>query len=187
MKVSELAKELNTTSDKVLATLKSFRLKARDGDQELSVAVASVVRSELGKIKKASVRAEGKPAAKESAKAVKPARKEAEAKPKAAKEAGKEAKREIKKEVKEVIVPQVPKPVEKKAEAPSPPKSPVTETPAAKRPFIKPKITISREPMVALKPLVRKKRKTGGFEQRAFPAARELTAPGGVPEIPAGV
>ncbi|HCI45403.1 MAG TPA: translation initiation factor IF-2 [Candidatus Omnitrophica bacterium] len=187
MKVSELAKELNTTSDKVLATLKSFRLKARDGDQELSVAVASVVRSELGKIKKASVRAEGKPAAKESAKAVKPARKEAEAKPKAAKEAGKEAKREIKKEVKEVIVPQVPKPVEKKAEAPSPPKSPVTETPAAKRPFIKPKITISREPMVALKPLVRKKRKTGGFEQRGFPTTHEPATPGTVYEAPAGV
>src|SRR3989344_4898769 len=130
MKVSELAKDLNTTSDKVLTTLKSFRLKARDGDQELSVAVASVVRSELGKTKKASAKAEGKPAAKESGKAVKPAKKEAK---------------------------------------------------------VKPKITISREPMVALKPLVRKKRKTGGFEQRAFPAARELTAPGGVPEIPAGV
>jgi len=186
MKVSELAKDLNTTSDKVLTTLKSFRLKARDGDQELSVAVASVVRSELGKTKKASAKAEGKPAAKESGKAVKPAKKEAKVKPKVTKEAGKEAKREAKKEVKEVMVPHVPKPVEKKAEAPSP-QTPVIETPAAKRPFIKPKITISREPMVALKPLVRKKRKTGGFEQRAFPAARELTAPGGVPEIPAGV
>lgn len=170
MKVSELAKELNTTNDKVLTTLKSFRLKARDGDQELSVAVASVVRSELAKTKKAATKADGKPAAKEPAKPAKPVKKEAETKAK--------AKKVIKKEVKEAAAPEPQKSVEKKPEPqPQPPKPPT----------IKPKITISREPMVALKPLVRKKRRTGGPDQRGFPATHEPTAPGGVQEIPAGV
>jgi translation initiation factor IF-2 len=49
MRVSELAKELNTTSDKVLAKLKSLRLKAKDDSQELNKAVVVVVRSELAK------------------------------------------------------------------------------------------------------------------------------------------
>lgn len=170
MKVSELAKELNTTNDKVLTTLKSFRLKARDGDQELSVAVASVVRSELAKTKKAATKPDGKPAAKEPAKPAKSVKKEAETKAK--------AKKEIKKEVKEAAAPEPQKPVEKKPEPqPQPPKTPT----------IKPKITISREPMVALKPLVRKKRRTGGPDQRGFPATHEPTTPGGVQEIPAGV
>lgn len=170
MKVSELAKELNTTNDKVLTTLKSFRLKARDGDQELSVAVASVVRSELAKTKKVATKPDGKPAAKEPAKPAKSVKKEAETKAK--------AKKEIKKEVKEATAPEPQKPVEKKPEPqPQPPKTPT----------IKPKITISREPMVALKPLVRKKRRTGGPDQRGFPATHEPTTPGGVQEIPAGV
>jgi len=47
MKVSELASELNTTSDNVLKTLKSLKLKAKDSKQELNVAVISVIKSEL--------------------------------------------------------------------------------------------------------------------------------------------
>jgi translation initiation factor IF-2 len=49
MRVSELAKELNTTSDRVLAKLKSLRLKAKDDSQELNKAVVVVVRGELAK------------------------------------------------------------------------------------------------------------------------------------------
>ena len=55
MKVSELAKELNTTSAVILATLKSLRLKAKDNEQVLNSAVVSVVRSEISKANKASV------------------------------------------------------------------------------------------------------------------------------------
>ena len=52
MKVSELAKELKTTSEEILATLKSLKLKAKDSKQELSAAVISVLKSEWGKGKK---------------------------------------------------------------------------------------------------------------------------------------
>ncbi|MEW5895988.1 MAG: translation initiation factor IF-2 [Candidatus Omnitrophota bacterium] len=47
MKVSDLAKEFKTTTDHVLEKLKSLRLKAKDGDQELSKAVLIVLKSEL--------------------------------------------------------------------------------------------------------------------------------------------
>ena len=180
MKVSELAKELNTTSDKVLATLKSFKLKAKDGDQELSVAVASVVRSELAKAKRASAKTDGKPAAKEPAKPAKSVKKETDSRAK--------AKKEVKKEVKEAAVPKAKKSVGKKSEPLSqPPKTPTIDTTAVKRPVIKPRITISKEPMIALKPLVRKKRKPGGVDQRGFPAAHEQATAAGVPEIPTGI
>ena len=54
MQVADLAKQLNTSSDVVLRTLKSLRLKAKDGKQELSTAVISVVRSEFLKTAKIS-------------------------------------------------------------------------------------------------------------------------------------
>ncbi len=47
MKVSELAKDLDTTSDAVLKALRSLKLKAKDSDQVLSAAVVSVIKSEL--------------------------------------------------------------------------------------------------------------------------------------------
>ncbi|MCC6758334.1 MAG: translation initiation factor IF-2 N-terminal domain-containing protein, partial [Candidatus Omnitrophica bacterium] len=49
MLVSELAKEFNTTTANVLSKLKTLRLKATSGDQELSKAVVTVLRSELVK------------------------------------------------------------------------------------------------------------------------------------------
>lgn len=49
MLVSELAKEFNTTTAKVLEKLKTLRLKAKDGNQELSKVVVTVLRSELVK------------------------------------------------------------------------------------------------------------------------------------------
>jgi translation initiation factor IF-2 len=52
MKVSELANELGTTSEIVIKTLKSLKLKAKDEDQVLSAAVISVIKSELKTAKK---------------------------------------------------------------------------------------------------------------------------------------
>ena len=49
MRVADLAKELNTTSDTILKTLKSLRLKAKDDAQELNKAVEIVVRSQFAK------------------------------------------------------------------------------------------------------------------------------------------
>lgn len=47
MKVYELAADLNTTSKTILMTLKSLKLKAKDRDQDLNVAVVSVLRREF--------------------------------------------------------------------------------------------------------------------------------------------
>ncbi len=47
MKVFELAEEFNTTSEVILNTLRSLKLKAKGEDQQLNVAVVSVLRSEL--------------------------------------------------------------------------------------------------------------------------------------------
>ena len=49
MRVSELAKELNTTSDAILAKLRAFKLKAKDSEQELNSFVLSVLRREISK------------------------------------------------------------------------------------------------------------------------------------------
>ncbi len=49
MLVSELAKEFNTTTANVLGKLKTLRLRATDGNQDLSKAVVTVLRSELVK------------------------------------------------------------------------------------------------------------------------------------------
>ena len=54
MKVSELAKDLNTTSDAVLKALRALKLKAKDSEQELSATVVSVITSEMKPAKKAS-------------------------------------------------------------------------------------------------------------------------------------
>ncbi len=47
MRVSELAKEFNTTSPVVLEKLKNLKLKAKDENQDLNAAVVIVLRSEL--------------------------------------------------------------------------------------------------------------------------------------------
>ena len=47
MRVSELAKELNTTTEIILAKLRAFKLKAKDGEQELNSFVLSVLRREI--------------------------------------------------------------------------------------------------------------------------------------------
>ena len=47
MKVSEFARQLNTTNEVVLKKLKALKLKAKDGDQELNKVVLSVLQREL--------------------------------------------------------------------------------------------------------------------------------------------
>ncbi len=47
MKVYELAAELNTTSKTILRTLKSLKLKSKDSEQDLNIAVISVLRREF--------------------------------------------------------------------------------------------------------------------------------------------
>lgn len=49
MRVEDLAKELKTTSDAVLARLRTLKLKAKDSQQELNSAVLAVLRSEFKK------------------------------------------------------------------------------------------------------------------------------------------
>lgn len=56
MKVSELAKEFKTTTAYVLEKLKSLKLKAKDGNQELSKALLIVLKSELIKDMKVASR-----------------------------------------------------------------------------------------------------------------------------------
>ncbi|MBI5416215.1 MAG: translation initiation factor IF-2 N-terminal domain-containing protein, partial [Candidatus Omnitrophica bacterium] len=166
MKVSDLAKNLNTTVETILQTLKSFKLKAKDGDQDLSAAVVSVVRSELVKAKKAA------------SKAPSPG---AEAKGKTAKTAGtvektKDTELKVKKEPPAAKAPK--KAVKKVAPAAEPAPAPAAVPPPPK-PAAKPKMTISNEPMITLKPLARKKRKVMGPstpEITAHPAAADQTA-----------
>jgi len=55
MKVLELAKEFDKSSDDILKMLKSLKLKAKGADQELSVAVISVLKSQFGLSSKESV------------------------------------------------------------------------------------------------------------------------------------
>ena len=59
MKVSDLAKDLNITSDAVLKALRSLKLKAKDSQQELSAAVVSVIKSEMKAEKKPASSEEG--------------------------------------------------------------------------------------------------------------------------------
>ena len=49
MRITDLAKEFNTTDEVIIATLKSLKLKAKGSQQELNAAVVTVLRSELGK------------------------------------------------------------------------------------------------------------------------------------------
>ena len=77
MKVSELANQLNITSADVLEVLKSFKLKAKDSNQDLSDGVISVIKSELTKrfksAQQAKVKAEDAKVPKKAAVAAKKA------------------------------------------------------------------------------------------------------------------
>ena len=56
MQVSDLAKQLDVTVEAVLGKLRSLKLKAKSGDQELSAAVVTVVKGEIIKDVKASMK-----------------------------------------------------------------------------------------------------------------------------------
>jgi len=51
MKVTDIAKEYNTTTEYILTALKGLKLKAKGKDQELNAAVAAVLKSFLNKKK----------------------------------------------------------------------------------------------------------------------------------------
>jgi translation initiation factor IF-2 len=184
MKVSDIAKELNTTSDDILQVLKFLKLKAKDSDQELSSVVASIVRSEYSKAKK-QIALEKPALVKESPKAVED--KEKEPKEKIVKE---KAPKEIKEKKIEVTKKKV---TEEKKESPA--KKTVEKKPketkliikkttkVVKKPVIeeapKTKPKISREPLITLKPLARKKKKMGpgesGHERFTGPTSEQET------------
>lgn len=173
MKVSELANELGTTSETVLKTLKSLKLKAKDEEQVLSAAVVSVIKSELKADKKP---AKAETAVKKAKKKVVdelPKKKTAQedtkaAKPKTAKDNVAVPKKIVAKEESPEIEAAVPQPKAKKIVS-----RPVQTTasgvlitrknpgksPAAKEP-VKSHPKISNAPVITLKPLVRKRKKS---------------------------
>lgn len=139
MKVSELAKELGTTTESVLEALKSFKLKAKDGKQELSSAVISVIRSALKNAKpspkpQAEKKEENAPAAKEKKAEKEEPKKEVHSKPKEPAQV-KAAEKIIKKEV------------------------PKAKSVVRERTVTKGKSKLSQAPVITLKPLARKRKK----------------------------
>ena len=166
MKVSEIAAEFKTTTKVVLDTLKSLKLKAKDQNQELNIAVASVLRSHLKKMKDVSP-------VKVSPKSL--PQKDVESKAKEEKEA---KSKKVKEPSKKSIVLKE----EKKSLSPKPASSasPQVETKKKKdvvqpSPKVFPKI--SNAPMIALKPLSRRRRKpTGGKGRTAGDVSESLSA-----------
>lgn len=169
MKVSDLAKELNTNSESILAALKKLKLKAKDSKQDLNVAVVSVVKSAFkkGDIPKIELKKNieeddesRKTVKKKAVKVVdKPVLEEKKVEPQE-KTVTKKLKKVVKKSVK----------VKKKTDEPQPVTEPqqefpkkkievaVKKTPAVEEiPSAKKKI--SQEPVITLKPLSRKRRK----------------------------
>lgn len=149
MRVSDLAKTLNTTSDEILKTLKSLKLKAKDGAQDLSAAAVTVLKGEFSK-RKPSVASAAKI---EGVSSVPMDMKEAKAPTAVNKEVT-----EAPLEKKETIAKKV---VAVKAKAPGDKAEKSVPKVVAKKPS-PPKAKISMEPVIPLKPLARKKRKAFG-------------------------
>ncbi len=148
MKVSEIAAEFKTTTKVVLDTLKSLKLKAKDQNQELNIAVVSVLRSHLKKAKDL-------PSAKDAS--PKSSKKEVETKEKEDKS------KKVKEPLKEptIVKKQEKKEEQKKlAAAPQVEVKKKKELPPSTPPKVLPKI--SDAPMIALKPLSRRRRKQTG-------------------------
>lgn len=171
MKVSDLAKELNITSDVVLKALRSMKLKAVDNKQELSSAVVSVLKSEFKKTKKVEPKKEAvkeskevKTEAKLSVSKVKKTPSKEAAKSKTTSKA-KVIKKEEKKEVKGKK--EDAKPISKvkettvEAKARDAEKNEIERKRLADKEALLSRIKISHEPVFTLKPLARKKRRGG--------------------------
>lgn len=153
MQVAELAKELNTTSEIILKTLKSLRLKAKDGKQELNSAVLSVLRREFGKGKILPKKEEvkSKQESKEKIKEVPVKEVQAKEVKKQPEKNGKVISAKSKAEESKGIKTKEkdsPKKIKTLAKA----KPSVTEA-------VKSQMRMSKEPLFTLKPLARKKRK----------------------------
>ncbi|MDP2654838.1 MAG: translation initiation factor IF-2 [Candidatus Omnitrophota bacterium] len=173
MKVADLAKLYNLSSDDVLGKLKAMKLKAKDSQQELSGAVVAVLRSELGKMRpSASVKKPEPPKAKDEIKEAKPVKEAKAAKPaKAAKTAAaaeppaakskvsKITKKAAPEKAKEAVKPEEPAPVPPAAVKadPAPAAAPAVTESAAKS-----RVPISSEPFVAVKPTLKRKRRPMG-------------------------
>ncbi|MBZ0165213.1 MAG: translation initiation factor IF-2 [Candidatus Omnitrophica bacterium] len=205
MKVAELAKELKTNSETILATLKHLKLKAKDSEQDLNVAVVSVIKSAFkkGDIPKVvakpttkKVAGAGKEKTADEVKVVKKvARKKAE--DKEAKPEKKDVKKKVvkKKVVKKVIKKSVA--VRKKSDDPAAsaaakaktPKdstgtadqAPATPAAPSAEALAKAKRKINQSPVITLKPLSRKRRKTSRDDRKdgggtVQPIAEEQTS-----------
>lgn len=183
MKVSELAEKVGVPVEEILNKLKALRLKAKDGDQELNAAVASVIKSEFV-VEKKEVKKKEKVVRKPKEKVAKKVEKEVKKKvaikePEEVKEvkAVKEKKAAVtKKEVDEVKIKNkeeaksdvhdediakvkvkkvsVKIKKEKKAETDE------SETVPVVKNIVKSKSKISKEPLITLKPLLKKKKRT---------------------------
>lgn len=197
MKVSELAKQLKTTNDEVLKVLKSMKLKAKDATQEVSPAVVSVVKSALKKDDEPKKKKAETKVTKEKA----PAKKKAVAKKKTvAKDKDKDKKEEKKaavkkvvkkkevKTVRKVIKKTVKKVVKKKTVAKKTDAQKDTKDTKEEQPKAKPKKKITQEPLITLRPLARKRKKSRGQDDHA--SKEEVTevslAPGGQQEAAPG-
>ncbi len=177
MKVSELAKELNTTSKDILTTLKALKLKSIDSKQELNAVVISVLRSEYKKGKDSTTKKEAstvttkKKAVKKETlvdkkeKAKEPVKK-ATTKKKAAKATDTKEKTvvEAKATTKKTATP---KDKEEK------PKEPIRK-----------KKKISNEPVITLKPLARKRRKSTPNRTHATPGASDESSATAAQQVP---
>lgn len=190
MKVSELAKEFKVTNKDVLNVLRSLKLKAKDGNQDMNKVVVDVVSRALkkelkggGKEKATAKVAKPQEAKKESKKAVlekKTAGKKVSSKkegssPKVtpAKQAKKAPKEKARKEDKK-------KTTTGKAKASATKKTP-EKLPEKKKP-VKPKKKISDAPFIPLKPLAKKKRRPTGKEREGM----SLLAPKGEEAVGGG-
>ena len=147
MKVSDLAKQLNVTSDYILKMLKSLRFKSNDKDQELNDAVISVLKTYVNKGKEIDIKAPSRPVksstgAKEKEKPSKKQTPSAKSK--------KEQKEPVKKEIKKIIKGE--KVVQVK---------PVIEPKKKEAKPVRPKTKLSQAPVITLKPLARKRKKLG--------------------------
>ncbi len=183
MKVKDIAKEYNTTTEFVLTTLKGLKLKAKGREQELNAAVAAVLKSALNKkrgempppkpavplvepaAKKKTARAskaksssEEKPAKKKASTATETGKKtvkKAPAKKTAEKAAGKASEKTADKAEEK-------KPRTAKAQPAAAPEKGKAAKPVASKPKpvkVKP---ISDAPFVPLKPLAKKKKRPMG-------------------------
>ncbi|MBP9853926.1 MAG: translation initiation factor IF-2 [Candidatus Omnitrophica bacterium] len=174
MKVSDLAVELKTNSETILAVLKKLKLKAKDSDQDLNVAVVSVVKSAFkkGDIPKVEVKkVEVKKVEEKKEEVKKPVAKKTEKVP--AEKASEEKKEKPKAKEEKVIAKKVVKKsvsVRKKTDTAAPEvvekkdadqkKAEIKDkTVPVTQDTVVPKKKISQEPIITLKPLSRKRRK----------------------------